>query len=92
MSGITPQHLDVMNAMHARDHDNLTKEATLALLRRNGLDAEAAIRMMTDEELDRAAAVSLHGDAPLTCQFVLEAHAVRHCFHHLTRIRAAVRR
>jgi hypothetical protein len=92
VTGVTPQHIDLMNAVHARDHDTVTKEATLALLRRNSLDAEAAIRVMTDEELDRAAPVSLHGDAPLTCQFVLEAHAVRHSFHHLSRIRAALRR
>lgn len=28
--------------------------------------------------------------APLTCQFVLEDHAVRHSFHHLARIKGAV--
>ena len=41
-----------------------------------------------DEELDRAAPVSLNSDAPLTCQFMLEDHAVRHSYHHLDRIRA----
>lgn len=92
VTGVTPQHLDLMNAMHARDHDTVSKDSALALLRRNSLDAEAAIRVLTDEQLDRAAAVSLHGDAPLTCQFVLEAHAVRHSFHHLSRMRAALRR
>jgi len=34
----------------------------------------------------RAAPVSLYSDAPLTCQFVLEDHAVRHSYHHLARI------
>jgi hypothetical protein len=27
----------------------------------------------------------------LTCQFVLEDHAVRHSFHHLARIHAALK-
>jgi len=38
-----------------------------------------------------AAPISLYGDAPLTCQFMLEDHAVRHSFHHLAKLRAAVR-
>jgi hypothetical protein len=47
-------------------------------------------RALSDEELDRAATVSLNADAPLTCQFFLEDHAVRHSYHHLARIRAAL--
>jgi len=34
--------------------------------------------------------VSLNANAPLTCQFILEDHAVRHSYHHLARIRAAL--
>jgi hypothetical protein len=34
--------------------------------------------------------VSLNADAPLTCQFFLEDHAVRHSYHHCARIRAAL--
>jgi hypothetical protein len=48
------------------------------------------VRKFSDEELDRAAAVSLNGDATLTAQFVLEDHAVRHSLHHLAKMRAAV--
>jgi hypothetical protein len=54
--------------------------------------AAAAIRALSDEELDRAAPVSLYSDAPLTCQFVLEDHAVRHSYHHVAGIRAALKR
>ena len=39
---------------------------------------------------DRAAPVSLNSDAPLTCQFFLEDHAVRHSYHHLPQIKAAL--
>ena len=44
------------------------------------------------EVLDRSETVSLNADAPLTCQFFLEDHAVRHSYHHLARIRAALAR
>jgi len=62
------------------------------MLQRNSTAAAAAIRALSDEQLDQAAAVSLNSDAPLTCQFMLEDHAVRHSYHHLARIRAALKR
>jgi hypothetical protein len=81
-----------MNAEHARENDTVTKEAALELLATNSAAAAAAIRALSDEELDRAAPVSLNSDAPLTCQFMLEDHAVRHSYHHLARIRGALAR
>ena len=89
--GVTPEDIDVMNAEHAREHPEVTREVTLDLLKRNSAAAAAAIRALSDEELDRAAPVSLYGDAPLTCQFVLEDHPVRHSYHHLARIRRALK-
>jgi len=79
-----------INRDHARENDGITKEAALTLLEANSAAASAAIRALTDEQLDRAAPVSLNSDAPLTCQFMLEDHAVRHSYHHLAGIRAAV--
>jgi hypothetical protein len=35
--------------------------------------------------------VSFYADAPLTCQFFIEDHALRHSYHHLAKIRAALR-
>jgi hypothetical protein len=90
ITGVTWDAVDMMNRDHARDNDGVTKEAALALLAANSAAAAAAIRAFTDEELDRAAAVSLNSDAPLTCQFFLEDHAVRHSYHHLAGIRAAL--
>ncbi|HZM91903.1 MAG TPA: DinB family protein [Vicinamibacterales bacterium] len=92
VTGLTPADIDQMNARHAVEHDNATREATLNLLRRNSADAAAAIRTLSDDELDRAVLVSLYSYAPLTCQFVLEDHAVRHSYHHLARIRATLGR
>jgi hypothetical protein len=80
-----------MNAAHAKEHDPVTKQAAVDLLRRNSTAAAAAVRALTDEQLDQAAPVSLYADAPLTCQFMLEDHAVRHSYHHLARIRVAVK-
>jgi hypothetical protein len=92
VTGVTMAAVHAMNAQHAVDNDAVTKAAALDLLRRNSAAAAAAIRALTDEELDRAAMVSLYADAPLTCQFVLEDHAVRHSYHHLARIQALLQR
>jgi len=85
--GVTSDVIDEINARHAREYDAVTKEAALDLLRQNSTAAAAAIRALSDEELDRAAPVSLNSNAPLTCQFMVEDHAVRHSYHHLARIR-----
>jgi DinB family protein len=90
VTGVTMDAINEMNAGHAKEHDGVTQEAAIDLLQRNSAAAAAAIRALSDEELDRAAPVSLYSDAPLTCQFMLEDHAVRHSYHHLARIRAAL--
>jgi hypothetical protein len=89
--GIVPATVDEMNAGHAKEHDGTTKEEALDLLRRNSAAAAAAIRALSDAQLDSAAPASLYGDAPLTCQFLLEDHAVRHSYHHLAKLRAVLR-
>jgi DinB family protein len=90
VEGVTWDDVHELNAKHAKEQDAVTKEAALDLLRRNSAAAAAAIRALDDEGLDRAAPVSLNSDAPLTCQFMLEDHAVRHSYHHLAAIRRAL--
>jgi len=92
ITAVTWEVVHTMNRDHAKENDGVTKEAALALLTGNSAAAAAAIRALSDAELDRAAPVSLNSDAPLTCQFMLEDHAVRHSYHHLARIRAALAR
>ena len=92
VTGVTWDGVAAMNRDHAKENDGIAKEAALALLATNSAAAAAAIRAFSDEDLDRAAPVSLNSDAPLTCQFMLEDHAVRHSYHHLARIRAALGR
>ena len=91
VAGVTWDDVHALNAGHAREHDAVTKEAALELLRRNSAAAAAAIRGLSDGQLDQAAPISLNSDAPLTCQFMLEDHAVRHSYHHLARIREALK-
>ena len=90
--GVTWEAIAAINRDHEEENDAVTKPDALALLARNSATAAAAIRFFTDEELDHAASVSLNSDAPLTCQFFLEDHAVRHSYHHLAGIRAALGR
>ena len=92
IAGVTWDAVHELNANHAREHAAVEKAEALDLLRRNSRDAAAAVRAISDEALDRAAPISLNADAPLTCQFFVEDHALRHSFHHLAKIRAAVGR
>lgn len=92
ISGVTWGDVDAINAEHAAKFDGATKTETVDLLLRNSAAAAAAIRDLSDEQLDLAAPISLDGDAPLTCQYFLEYHPVRHAFHHLAKLRAAVSR
>ena len=89
ITGVTWDVVAAINRDHAKKNDNVSKETALALLKANSEAAAATIRAFTDEELDRAALVSLNSDAPLSCQFFLEDHAVRHSYHHLAGIKAA---
>jgi hypothetical protein len=92
ITGVTWEVVANMNRDHAKENEGTAKDATLALLKTNSAAAATAIRALSDEELDRAGLVSLNSDAPLTCQFMLEDHAVRHSYHHLAGIRAALAR
>jgi hypothetical protein len=89
VTDVTWQVVAELNAGHAREHAAVTKADALELLRRNSGHAAEAVRAFSDEELDRAAPFSLSFGAPVTAQFVIEDHAVRHSWHHLARIRAA---
>ena len=90
IEGVTGEVVNKMNAAHAKEFEGVSKEETIEVLRKNSAAAAAAIRTLSDEDLDRAAPVSLNANAPLSCQFLLEDHAVRHSYHHLARIRAAL--
>ena len=81
-----------INAKHSSDHSGVTKAEALELLRKNSREAAAAVRAFSDEELDRSAPFSLSFGAPMTAQFVIEDHALRHAWHHLARMRKTLGR
>jgi hypothetical protein len=92
VTDVTWEVVSELNAKHAGDQASVTKDAAIELLRRNSREAAAAVRAFTDDELDRAAPFSLSFGAPVTAQFVIEDHALRHSWHHLARIRKALGR
>ena len=92
VEGVTWDVIAEVNARHAKEYAAVGKAEALEALRLNSGMAAAGIRQFSDEELDTAAAFSLNSDAPLTTQFVLEDHPVRHSWHHLARIRDAIKR
>ena len=90
ITGLTMDDVHALNAKHAIDMAGVTKEEAIAALRANSAAAADAIRALSDAQLALAAQASLYSDAPVTCQFVLEDHAVRHSYHHLARLKRAV--
>ena len=81
-----------INAQNAQENAAVTKAGALKLLRKNSHEAAAAVRAFTDDQLDQAAPFSLSFGAPMTAQFVIEDHALRHSWHHLAKIRKALGR
>jgi hypothetical protein len=77
ITGVTTADVDAMNAKHASEFGAVTKDDALELLTRNSAAAAQSLRAFSDRDLAQAAAVSLYADAPLTCQFLLEDHALR---------------
>jgi hypothetical protein len=92
ITGLTWAGIAELNAKHAGANASPGRQDAMELLRQNARAAADAIRTFTDQELDRTVPVSLYADAPLTAQFFIEDHAVRHSFHHLAKIRAALQR
>ena len=90
VEGVTWDDVAAINAKHAAENSSASPRDTVTLLRKNSRSAAEAVRKITDAELDRAAAFSLSAGAPMTAQFVIEDHALRHAWHHLAKIQAAL--
>jgi hypothetical protein len=87
---VTWEAVNALNAKHAVEWCAVSKKQALELLQKNSEQAAAAVREFSDAELDRAAPFSLSFGAPVTAQFVLEDHAVRHSWHHLARLQSTL--
>jgi DinB superfamily len=89
---VTWEAVAELNAGHSKEKTGVGKAETLELLRKNSREAAAVVRAFTDEQLDTAAPFGLSYNAPVTAQFVIEDHAVRHSWHHLAKIKKALGR
>lgn len=90
ITGVTWEDIAQMNAQHAAEYAEVDQQETVQFLRANGKIAADKVREFTDEQLDSAAPVCLYWDTPLSTQWFLEYHPVRHSYHHLDSIRAAL--
>lgn len=86
ITGATVDAINQMNADHAKEFSTVSKNETLEHLKQNSKAAALAVEKFTDEDLDNSSTVSLYANAPLTSQFFIEDHALRHSFHHLAKI------
>ena len=92
LPGVTMNDIHAINAQQATEYAGVTKVEALERLQVNSMKAAAAIRNLTSDQLDRATPAPLYYGAPITCQFMIEDHAMRHSYHSLGKIRAAVGR
>ena len=90
VAAVTWEAVADINAKHATDHARATKQDALDLLAKNSKAAADGVRKLSDEQLDRALPFSLSYGAPVTTQFVIEDHPLRHPWHHLFRIKRAL--
>jgi len=89
---VTWEAVAELNSGHSKEQAAVGKAEALELLRKNSREAAAVVRTFTDEQLDTAAPFGLSYNAPVTAQFVIEDHAVRHSWHHLAKIKKALGR
>lgn len=92
LSTVTWDVIADLNAKTTQENAGVTKSTAIELLRKNSREAAEAVRQLTDEQLDTAAPFGLSYGAPVTAQFVIEDHALRHSWHHLAKIRKALAR
>ena len=83
--------LDAINLRHAREFANVTKPETVTLLRRNVALAAAFYRLLSDDQLERAATV-MEGNLPASVVHLIEHLAIGEIERHGGFIRSAIDR
>jgi hypothetical protein len=87
MPPITMDAIHQMNAEHAKQYANCSKDETLTLLRKNAAAAASIVRGLSDAQLDRSTSV-LGG--PMTAQQMVERVLIGHVQEHHGSIRTTV--
>ncbi len=86
---ITMDMIHQVNAEHARNHANCTKEETLLILRTEGQNAASAIRSLPDDALDTRHDLPLLGSEPVSLETFIQALYISHHEAHLPSLREA---
>ena len=89
MPSFTMAMLDEGNAKHAVEFANCTKADTLALHKKGVATAAAAVRALSDAQLDRSGS-PLVGMPAMTAQQFIEGVLIHHIDEHLGSIKKAV--
>jgi hypothetical protein len=82
--------LDKHNAENARNNAQGQRQGAVDLLRRNGAEAAAAVRTLSDEQLDRGQAFAAMGGAELTTEAFIQNVLIGHPQQHGQSIREAL--
>jgi len=90
MPPLTAEMLDHSNAEHARQFAHCTKEETVGLLQSGAKAAAAAVRGLSDEQLDKGAELALMGGKRVSAAQLVELALIGHPTSHLASIRAAL--
>ena len=81
--------LDAINAEHAVEAANCTKEETVALLRASGTAAADMLRGLSDAQLETTATLPLMGPDPVTAAQLAENVLVGHVNVHMESLQSA---
>jgi uncharacterized damage-inducible protein DinB len=86
---VTMDMFHASNAQHAQEHAGCTREEVLEILRRDGKAAAEKLRDLSDEQLDRKAAMAFAGGAEMSAGQLVEMILLGHPTQHLESIKAA---
>lgn len=90
ITDVTWELVAQINAQHALANAHVSKADALALLEKNSREAATGVRALSDADLERSVPFSLSFGAPVTVQFIIEDHPLRHPWHHLARMQAVL--
>ena len=87
MPPLTAELLDGMNAAHAREHANCTKDETVSLLREQGAAAAKIVRGLSDDQLDKS---GVFVGNEMQAEQIVEHVLIGHVTGHLESLKASV--
>lgn len=87
---LTFEMLDQMNAEHAKEYAHVSREETLAVMRNEGAAAAASVRALSDEQLNRSAALAFLGGQTWSAADMIENGLIGHARDHGGSIKTAL--